>query len=109
VHEIADSWVDNAPAGLGLVTIVQPVPFHRSINVPVALEPEELPTAKQLVVLVHDTATSWLFDAPAGLGLATIAQVVPFHRCINVRMTFALLYFPTAKQFVALLHETAES
>jgi hypothetical protein len=39
--------------------------------------------------------------------MGLITQLVPFHRCANVRQLFAAMYVPTAKQFVALEHETA--
>jgi hypothetical protein len=86
------------PGGLGLATTVQLVPFHRMVSVRRPFEARKLPTAKQFVVLVHDTPSRSLPDAPGGLGLATSVQVVPFHRSINAP--------PTAKQFVALVHET---
>src|SRR5437016_2271349 len=68
------------------------MPFHRST----AGMPPETPTAKQLVVLGHDT----LFSPPT-LGLGTIAQLVPFHRSIRAP--------PTAKQLVVLVHDTLDS
>jgi hypothetical protein len=62
---------------LGLVTIDQLVPFQCSTNV------EELllvPTAKQLVVLGHDTP----LRTAELLGLVTIDQLVPFQCSTNV-------------------------
>ena len=72
---------------LGLGMIVHPSPFQRSINVSagdvgVACE---FPTAKQLVMLVHDRPTSVFAIAPARFGLATIRQLVPFHHSVSVR------------------------
>jgi hypothetical protein len=80
---------------LGLGTITQLVPFHRSTSVTYVPEglSKELPTAKQLLILVHDT-----LDSPRVLGLGTIAQLVPFHRSTSAP--------PTAKQLVVLVHDT---
>jgi hypothetical protein len=83
---------------LGLGTIAQLVPFHRSTSVPDA----EDPTAMQWVVLVHDTLFKAMYVSPVGLGLGTTAQLVPFHRSTSVPDTDT----PTAKQLVVLVHET---
>ncbi len=63
------------------------------------------PTAKQLVLLVHDTSkrTSYV----EGLGLDTTAQLVPFQRSISVNVPELLVVYPTAKQLVSLVHDTA--
>jgi hypothetical protein len=98
-----------APTGLGLATIAQVVPFHCSTNVePSPLEPALKPTAKQLVVSTHDTPNSADSVALLGLGLATIAQVVPFQRSTNVFSTEFDLS-PTAKQLVVSTHDTPPS
>jgi hypothetical protein len=75
-HDTPDSCVNVAAGGFGLDTRVQLVPFHRSIKAvakPAALV--KSPTAKQLVVVAHDTLTRWAFGGPGGLGLATIDHV----------------------------------
>ena len=72
-HDTPDSCVNVAPGGFGLDTRVQLVPFHRSIKA--VGKPAELvksPTAKQLVVVAHDTLTRRAFGGPGGLGLAAI-------------------------------------
>src|SRR5437016_633898 len=93
---------------LGLGTIDHVLPFHRSVSVraPSPL----LPTAKQLVVPVHDTSASALTAPPDGLGLGTIDHALPFHRSTSVR-SFApgLPDCPTAKQLVVLGHATPDS
>ncbi len=68
-----------APTGFGLGSTDQLVPFHRSTNVWVA-KPEVAhhPTAKQLVVLAHDTPVRLLLPDPAGCGVVTSDQLVPF-------------------------------
>jgi hypothetical protein len=95
VHDTPYSSDPPVPVGLGLGTIAQLVPFHRSTSVPDA----EDPTAKQLVALVHDTS----YSAPGGLGLGTIAQLMPFQRSISVPDP----EYPTAKQLVLLVHDTS--
>ena len=106
VHEMAESFVSTLPS-VGAATIDQLLPFQCSIN-PVRGEPpvEEFPTAKQSVVLVHATPGSSLKSAP-WFGLATIDQIVPFHRTMNVfQWTRSLVDTPTAKQSDALAHAT---
>jgi hypothetical protein len=73
-----------APATLGLDMMDQLVPFQRSTNVVVVAPSNEWPTAKQLVVLGHDTPFRTLSAAPLGLGLVTMDQLVPFQRSANV-------------------------
>ena len=68
-----------------------------------------MPTAKQLVVLVHDTPDSLACVGPGGFGLATIVQLVPFHRSTKVRLVVPTPGVPTAKQLVALAHDTPDS
>ena len=68
----------------GLPTIDHVAPFHRSIK---AVVPE-LPTAKQLVVVGHDTSASELSVAPATFGLVLIDHFEPFQRSINVFVTW---------------------
>jgi hypothetical protein len=95
-----------APAGLGLATIVQLVPFHRSTKA-VSVEPDwDEPTAKQLVALTQETPPKPAAD-PAGFGLGTIDQAVPFHRSTTVRNGWFPAVLPTAKQLVALSQSTA--
>jgi hypothetical protein len=105
VHDTAVRSLDDAPDGFGLATTVQLVPFQRSTNVRPKPALKKRPTAKQFVVLVQDTATSWLSDAPAGFGLATSVQLVPFQRSTSVPSS----ELPTAKQFVVLVHDTPDS
>src|SRR5438105_2778716 len=84
--------------------------FRRSIRVKEALSDALDPTAKQLVVLVHDTLFSLLYGAPFGLALGTVAQLVPFQRSTSVSIVRALLFQistpPAAKQLVVLVHDT---
>jgi hypothetical protein len=109
VHDTPVNSLDCAPAGSGLDPSTKLVPFQRSISVWLTDEVTENPTAKQLVALVHETPLSELNDAPATFALATIAQLVPFQRSTNVRVPPEVLKYPTATQFVALVHDTPDS
>jgi hypothetical protein len=103
-HETPLSCVAFEPAGFGAATIVQPVPFHRSINAFV-VEPDALvakPTAKHSVVVGHDTLLRAASDAPAGPGAATTTHLVPFQRSASVASSDV----PTALQSVAVGHDT---
>jgi hypothetical protein len=84
-----------------VATIDHFVPFHRSTSV---LLPES-PTAKHIFVVGHATLFS-SFNAPGPFGLATMDQLDPFQRSINVLVTDPLKKLPTAKQRVALAHDT---
>jgi hypothetical protein len=66
------------------------------------------PTAKQLVVLGHETPLSEALF-PAGFGLGTIDQDDPFQRAISERSAAPLKYWPTAKQLVEVVQETFAS
>src|SRR5437870_2835265 len=111
VHDKPVRLLHGEPVGLGLGTIAQLVPFHHSTSVSnsVSRGPSvwpNHPTAKQLVVLVHDTPRRTLDGTPDGLGLETIAQLAPFHCSIRVTMPYELLSeSPTAKQLVVLAHD----
>ena len=92
-----------APATAGLLAIDHFVPFHRSANVP-SLVPDcrlEFPTAVHASGAVHDTPVS-PGKLPGGFGVATVDQIVPFHRRARVVFAFA----PTAMQFVTVEHDT---
>jgi hypothetical protein len=62
-----------------------------------------LPTAKQLVVLAHDTPLS--VPPAARSGVAVTDQLVPFH--CSTKMSAPAC--PIAKQLVELAHDTAVS
>ena len=97
-------------SGLGLATIDHLAPSQRSTSVLLADDDvEELPTAKQLVVVGHDTSASELPDALAALGLATIDHVAPFQCSISVFVIWVgenASTEPTAKHDVTPRHET---
>ena len=69
--------------GSGLATIFQLTPFQCSMIVPTSTRDTESPTAKQLVVLAHDTLFNSVSMSPAGFGLAMTFQLEPFHRSMN--------------------------
>src|SRR5438477_108020 len=87
----------------------EPAHLRRSISVPSELPP----TAKQLLVLMHDTPCSALLVAPVGLALRTIAQRVPFRRSTNMVLPYqgraVRLASATAKQVVGLVQDTRDT
>ena len=65
------------------------------------------PTAVQDLGDGHDTPTSRLRVAPAGLGVRWIAQLLPFHRSASVASTPArFVNDPTAVQDLGDVHDT---
>src|SRR4029077_18556783 len=89
---------------LGVVSIAHELPFQRSASVNSAPEPlEYLPTAVHSLATVHDTPLRELPLDPVGLGVAWIAQAVPFQRSARVRPSPC----PTAIHAFAALHATA--
>jgi hypothetical protein len=82
------------------------VPFQRSMSVfssPVCGRLR--PTAKQLVVLPHETPRSWLAELDVTFGLGMIDQLVPFQCSMSVFVVERVgpaKYSPAAKQLVVL-------
>jgi len=71
--------------GLGVAWMDHLVPFHRSARVMTVPERvNALPTATQAEADVQSTAFSVLLAAPAGLGVGSTLQRVPFHRSAKV-------------------------
>jgi hypothetical protein len=71
--------------GLGVAWMDHLVPSHRSARVmSVPERVNALPTATQAGGDVQSTALSALLGAPAGLGVASALQLVPFHRSARV-------------------------
>jgi hypothetical protein len=71
--------------GLGVAWMDHRVPFHRSARVMSVPEwVNALPTATQAEADVQSTALSVLLAAPAGLGVGSALQLVPFHRSARV-------------------------
>ncbi len=75
------------PAGFGAVLTVQAVPFHTSAKgTPLgAAASSYMPTAMQVLAVLHDTAKRPLFVAPLGFGVVLIVQAVPFQLSARVR------------------------
>jgi hypothetical protein len=70
--------------GLAVVKIFHVVPFHASARVSWAPRfVEYRPTATHALTAAHDTALSDVAVDPAGVGVVSITQVVPFHRSIK--------------------------
>ena len=93
---------------LGVRWSIQLPPFHRSANCPTV--PAGLvrkPTAVQDLDDTHDTPSSPLLLAPAGVGVVSIDQPLPYHRCASVTSTSAaLVKNPTAVQVLTGTHDT---
>jgi hypothetical protein len=104
-QETSNNCVMREPAGVGLATIDQLDPFHRSTSVFVPVEEAKVPTAKQSVELTQSTPARYARVDPAGMGAGTIDQLDPFHRCVRILVEPAS-YVPVAMQLVALVHET---
>jgi hypothetical protein len=106
VQETLERLTPSTPLGFGLALICQLDPFQRSMSVelaePIATLLRDIPTAKQLVVLEHETPPSPDDTAPPGIGTGTIDHAVPFHRSKSAVLSDP----PTAKQFAALVHAT---
>src|SRR3954447_16228911 len=99
--------VEVAPTGFGLGTTDQLVPFQRSIKLFVVVLVEYEPTAKQLVVLAHDTpfrVATMLAGSTAGAGMRDHA--VPFQRSRSGLVLVPSKESPTAKQLVVDGHDT---
>ena len=105
-QEMPLSWTSLTPLGVGLGMIDHFRPFQCSASVRTvkadAVDTPASPIAKQLVLLVHDTALSATSDRPPMPGAATTDQPVPFQRSVNSPEP----PFPTAKQNFLLAHET---
>ena len=63
----------------------------------------------QVVVVGQEIPERPLVIAPVGFGWATIAQFVPFHPSISVRVRVPAVNWPTAKQRVLSGQSTPES
>jgi hypothetical protein len=104
VHDTLRSPVTSRPpgprtTGLGVLWIVQLVPFQTSASVSPAPVP---PTASQAVANVHDTPLSAAPTLPTGFAVLWIVQPLPFQTSANVRPAAS----PTASQAVADVHDT---
>jgi hypothetical protein len=110
-QETPESWMNSAPATLGLAMIDHAVPFHRSMSVFCVVgfvSSCVAPTATQRVLVGHETLRKELSLTPGGFGLATTDQTTPFHCSTSVcaRCVVSLMSSPTAKHVVPL-HETS--
>ena len=72
------------PGGVGLLTIDQRFPSHRSVSVLAHEAVVSFPTAAQLVPVGHEIALKVAKFSPGGFGLATIDHLDPFHSSISV-------------------------
>ena len=93
VHDAHDTpWRTlNKPVGLGVLWIVQLVPFQRSARGTFEPLVATNPTAVHAVPAVHDTPFTPLSGTPAGLGVLWSVQLVPFQASASVAYPPALV------------------
>src|SRR5271154_3222225 len=103
-HDTPLRLLSLVPEGSGTPVSDHPAPFHVSTRRCTTVLRKKVPTATQCDALGHETPVRLAPVAPAGFGLATIPQSVPFHRSTSVPRPR-----PTAKQFEELEHVTLES
>jgi hypothetical protein len=86
-----ESWLAPVPL-FGLVATAQILPFQASTRVWYGPTDEfrYLPTAVHALLDAHETPRSWLSLVPT-LGLAAIAQLVPFQVSIRVWLAPAVV------------------
>jgi len=85
-QDTAKNALARAPAGRGVAWMAQFLPFHRSARgraAPALVTYS--PAAVQVRGDEQDTAKNPLASAPAGRGIAWIAQFLPFHRSARGR------------------------
>ena len=97
--------------GLGVAWMDHLVPSHRSARVMSVPEwVNALPTATQAEAGVQSTAFSALLGAPAGFGVDSTLQLVPFHRSARVTVVpKRLVSSPTAVHEEELAQDTPAS
>src|SRR5215467_11216344 len=97
-----------APAGAGMGSVFQVLPFHRSASGDgLGVLGPEAPVAMQNERIRQDTAPRMLPWDPPGLGVGWTRQVVPFHRSARATKVPALLVvWPTAVHDAGDVHET---
>jgi hypothetical protein len=110
VHAIVsghDTPTSTPPTGFGVRWIRHLAPRHRSAKVPTrSARLVKNPTAVQDLRDTHDTPSSPLLLAPAGLGVGSIDQAMS-ERCAMVTSTSApLVKNPTAVQDLVEGHDT---
>lgn len=97
--------------GEGLATAAHFDPVIRAMKVCSVFVVKYVPTAKQLVVLTHDTPAKSVSIAPVFTGLTMSAHFIPFQWSTSVLITVCepddVTNEPTAKQLVALTHVAA--
>jgi hypothetical protein len=106
VHDTPFRAMVVAPAGLGVLWIVQLVPSQISASVRWVLPTSYDPTAVHAVADVHDTPFRAMVVALAGVGVLWIVQLVPSQISASVSGVLPTTYAPTAVQAVADVHDT---
>jgi hypothetical protein len=104
-HDTAESCACIAPDCVAAVSSAQLVPFHLSTTgVVVSIG---APTAVHELEAAQDTPLN-IGLPDAGLGVAWIVQLLPFHRSASVLLgnEFVVAYPPTAVHAVCDVHET---
>jgi hypothetical protein len=105
-HDTETSELLVAPAGFGVLCMVQLVPFQLSASVRVTAAVEYSPTAVQALAVRHETPTSRLAVAPLGSLMLWTVQVEPLRPSASGCCPLASVKLPTATQMVALAQET---
>jgi hypothetical protein len=105
-HRNPESTLTGEAGAFALGTIDHFVPSQCTAKVFVVSDVLYCPTAVQFAALMHCTAASWLVSAPAGTGLTKAAHLRPFQPWIIRFAEVGVSCVPTAKQKVAVGHET---
>jgi hypothetical protein len=110
VHETPNIWVLEAPPGLAVDCTAHDAPFQPSANaVGKPLLGWVIPTASHAALAPHETSLMVAFVTPAGNGMVTSVQAVPFHvSAKGLVEPVEVDEFPTATQSVVDVHETRE-
>jgi hypothetical protein len=104
-HDTPSRRSKLVPARFGLGTTVHVAPFHCSTRVVLTGDEFRLPTATQVVLDAHDTASS---AESAGAAEAWIDHVVPFQRSMSGSVLVLELELPIAVHCVGLVHDTSK-
>jgi hypothetical protein len=99
------NWLEDAPAGAGTDSAVQPDPFHRWLTGELELPEVVIPTAMHQLE-VHDTPLSAMLVAPGGLAGLAVVQAEPFDVSASWNVPLLLVYDPTATQAVEDVQDT---
>jgi hypothetical protein len=112
VQDTPARLLNDAPTGIGMGWTVHVVPFQPSASGVRAELEITAPTASHAVAAPQDTPLTDALVTPAGRGIVTSDQVVPFQVSANgavVNVVDDVTDTPTATQLVDEVHETPAS